>query len=94
MIKFGSSFEWAFRRALFSLLLLLVYLLIGSLLLSTVGHLEQSRLVAEACRDQREVQKGMRLDFERNELLNTLWAESLASRSGGKWECYPDDALN
>lgn len=86
-IKFGSSFEWAFRRALFLLLLLVVYLLVGALLLSTFAKLEQSKRAAAFCNKNRRgaAQKARRLDFERTELLNTLWAESLAARSESDW---------
>ena len=90
MIKFGSSFELAFRRSIFSLFLILIYLLVGSLLLSLIAQMEQSKKIAEICKGQKESQNERRLDFERTELLNTLWAELLASKSGTfKWEfCY------
>jgi hypothetical protein len=82
MIKFGSRFELAFRRSLFTLLLLIAYLLLGSFLLSFFAKLEQSKRIAEECNNQREAQKGRRVDFERTELLNILWAESMTAKSG------------
>ena len=86
MVKFGSSFELSFRRSIFSLILLIIYLIISTLFLSLIGQFEllTSGNIKKICKGKKEIQRGRLLDFERNELLNTLWADSLAARTGKK----------
>nr|CAD2132591.1 unnamed protein product [Meloidogyne enterolobii] len=88
MVKFGSSFELSFRRSIFSLILLFIYLIISTLIISLIGQFEllKSGNLNKLCKGRKEIQRGRRLDFERNELLNTLWADSLAVRTESDWK--------
>ncbi|KAL7077886.1 hypothetical protein ACQ4LE_003417 [Meloidogyne hapla] len=88
MVKFGSSFELSFRRSIFSLILLFIYLIISTLIISLIGQFEllKSGNLNKLCKGKKEIQRGRRLDFERNELLNTLWADSLAVRTESDWK--------
>ncbi|CAJ0565982.1 unnamed protein product, partial [Mesorhabditis spiculigera] len=70
------KFELAFRRTLFFFVLILVYLILGA---SALALLRPPR------HDKGSLDKIERIDVKRAELLNVLWAETLA-KSENDWE--------
>ncbi|KAL3068453.1 hypothetical protein niasHT_030744 [Heterodera trifolii] len=93
-LRLGSSFELAFRRAVFSLLLLLLFLLFNALLLSLLGQFEWAQRTARVGRQSDALKRSRRMDFERHELISTLWAESVAARSESDWSLAANAKLD
>ena len=65
----SPQIELAVRRALFILALLIAYLLFGAIVLLFLGFDDSA--------DHRSIVRREKLDFERNELISVLWAETL-----------------
>uniref|UniRef100_A0A914GS32 Transmembrane protein n=1 Tax=Globodera rostochiensis TaxID=31243 RepID=A0A914GS32_GLORO len=93
-LKLDSSFELAFRRAVFSLLLLLAHLVFSSLVLSLLGQFEWAKRTAHDGKQPQALQRSRRMDFERRELISTLWAESVAARSESDWSLVANAKLD
>uniref|UniRef100_A0A7E4ZSE4 Ion_trans_2 domain-containing protein n=1 Tax=Panagrellus redivivus TaxID=6233 RepID=A0A7E4ZSE4_PANRE len=76
--------ELAFRRTSFYFIVVLLYLLLGAVVLRLLPKQRVTKIVSE---------KQERLDFERAELLNILWAESLA-RHESEWSLLANQKLD
>uniref|UniRef100_A0A914Y838 Potassium channel domain-containing protein n=1 Tax=Panagrolaimus superbus TaxID=310955 RepID=A0A914Y838_9BILA len=76
--------ELAFRRTVFYLIIIFCYLLFGSVVFRILPNASAPRLDSE---------KQEKLDFERAELLNILWAESLG-RSESQWSLLANQKLD
>uniref|UniRef100_A0A915EFR8 Potassium channel domain-containing protein n=1 Tax=Ditylenchus dipsaci TaxID=166011 RepID=A0A915EFR8_9BILA len=84
-ITVSSACELAFRRALFMLIVLFVYLLFGSAFLRILSF--------NPAGDKNGQELLQRLDFKRSELLNVLWAESIG-RSEHDWSLLANQKLD
>uniref|UniRef100_A0AC35GV12 Potassium channel domain-containing protein n=1 Tax=Panagrolaimus sp. PS1159 TaxID=55785 RepID=A0AC35GV12_9BILA len=76
--------ELAFRRTVFYLIIIFCYLLFGAAVFRILPNASTPRLDSE---------KQEKLDFERAELLNILWAESLG-RSESQWSLLANQKLD
>ncbi|KAE9555511.1 hypothetical protein FO519_001279 [Halicephalobus sp. NKZ332] len=77
-------FELAFRRTLFYFLVILAYLFFGAVVFRILPNVKHNTVSSE---------KQEKLDFERAEFLNILWAESLA-RSESDWSLLANQKLD
>ncbi|CAJ0921538.1 unnamed protein product, partial [Mesorhabditis belari] len=76
MPKIEPKFELALRRTIFYSVLIVIYLFLGATILS---------LIRPPRYDKGSLDKLERIDVKRAELLNVLWAETLA-KSENDWE--------
>jgi hypothetical protein len=83
-IKILPSFELAFRRTLFLFIIIFGYLLFGATVLRILPRPHLNKLSTD---------RQNRLDFERAELLNVLWAESIG-RSEHDWALLANQKLD
>ncbi|GMT07595.1 hypothetical protein PENTCL1PPCAC_29769, partial [Pristionchus entomophagus] len=83
-ISVPPSFELAMRRSIFFILLIILYLVFGALALQRLRRPASERLTSI---------ESERIDLKRAELLNVLWAETVA-RTENDWYRIANQKMN